>query len=432
MAEPQKGVYSMEKGFETLQVRAGYEFSELSGAVATPIAQTTAYVFPDYEYAKDLFALKQEGHIYTRITNPTVEMLENRMAALEGAKASLAVSSGHSAIFLTMLALASCGDEIVSSRNIYGGAINLFTVTMKRMGITVHLVDGDNIEEFSQYTNEKTKAYFIESIGNPNANVADIKGLSKIAKKNGVPLVVDATFVTPYLQKPLELGADIVVHSATKFLSGTGTSMCGIICDGGTFDYTNGRFPDFTEPDESYHGIRYAYDAAAAPLAVKARVTLLRDLGCCLSPFNAFLVMQGIETLSLRMEKICKSALTVAGFLEDHEMVSRVNYPGLKSNKYYELSKEILPLGSGGIFTFEIKGDREAGKRFIEKLKIFLHVANVGDARSLVVHPATTTHSQLSDEALLKSGITANTVRLSIGLENTEDLILDLAQALCN
>ena len=420
----------MEKGFETLQVRAGYDFSELSGAVSTPIAQTTAYVFSDYEYARDLFLLKQEGHIYTRITNPTVDMLEKRVAALEGAKAALALSSGHSAIFLTMLSLASCGDEIVSSRNIYGGAINLFSVTLKRMGITVHFVDSDNIDEFSKLTNEKTKAYFVESIGNPNANVADIRGISKIAKKNGVPLVVDATFVTPYLQRPLELGADIVIHSGTKHLTGSGTAMCGIICDGGSFDFTNGRFPDFTEPDESYHGIRYAYDAKESPLAVKARVTLLRDIGCCLSPFNAFLVMQGIETLSLRMEKISESALAVAEFLEGHEMVSRVNYPALKSSKYYELSKEILPLGSGGVFTFEIKGDREAGKRFIEKLEIFLHVANVGDARSLVVHPATTTHSQLSAEALLASGITENTVRLSVGLESTEDLIADLKQAL--
>ena len=420
----------MKKGFDTLQVRAGYDYSELSGAVAAPIAQTTAYVFSDYEYARDLFLLKQEGHIYTRITNPTLEMLEKRVAALEGANAALALSSGHSAIFITMLALASCGDEIVSSRNIYGGAINLFSVTLKRMGIIVHLVDGDNIEEFDKYTNEKTKAYFIESIGNPNADVADITGLSKIARKNGVPLVVDATFVTPYLQKPLELGADIVIHSATKYLTGNGTAMCGIICDGGTFDYTQGRFPDFTEPDESYHGIRYAYDAKAAPLAVKARVTLLRDIGCCLSPFNAFLVMQGIETLSLRMEKVCKTALAVAEFLEGHEMVSKVNYPALKSNKNYKLAEEILPRGAGGVFTFEIKGDREAGKRFIEKLKIFLHVANVGDARSLVVHPATTTHSQLSEDALLKSGITVNTVRLSIGLEDVDDLINDLKQAL--
>jgi O-acetylhomoserine (thiol)-lyase len=417
-------------GFETLQIRGGYDYNEMSGSVATPISQTTAYVFNDYEYAKDLFALKQAGHIYTRITNPTVEMLEKRMAKLDGAAASLAVSSGHSAIFMAVFSLAKAGDEIVSSKYIYGGAINMFTTTLKRMGITVHLIDSDNILEFDKYTNEKTKAYFIESIGNPNANVSDIKGISKIARKNGVPLIVDATFATPYLQKPISLGADIVIHSATKFLTGNGTAMCGIISDAGTFDYTNGRFSEFTEPDESYHGIRYAFDALTCPLATKARVTLLRDIGCCLSPFNAFLVMQGIETLSLRMEKICQNALTVAEFLEAHSNVTKVNYPGLKSNKYNILANEILPNGCGGVFTFEIKGDREAGKRFIEKLKLFLHVANVGDARSLVVHPATTTHSQLSREALIASGITENTVRLSIGLENIEDIINDLKQAL--
>ncbi|WHH58430.1 O-acetylhomoserine aminocarboxypropyltransferase/cysteine synthase family protein [Petroclostridium sp. X23] len=417
-------------GFDTLQVHAGHQPDSDTGSRTVPIYQTTAYMFKDSEHAANLFALKDSGHIYTRMSNPTQEIFENRVAALEDGVGALAVASGHAAVVLAILNIAGAGDEIVSASTLYGGTFNLFTNTLPKLGINVKMVNPEEPENFQIATTEKTKAYFIETIGNPNINIPDLQAIADLAHKNGVPLIVDSTFTTPYLCKPFDFGADIIIHSATKFLGGHGTSMGGVIVDGGKFNWDNGKFPGLSQPDPSYHGVNYVKDIGTAAFITKARVQLLRDFGPALSPFNAFMFIQGLETLSLRMQKHCDNAMNIAKYLEQHPMVSWVNYPGLKSNKYYELGQKYMSKGAGSIFTFGLKGGVEAGRKFIDSLKIFSHVANVGDVRSLVIHPASTTHSQLSEEGLKAAGVNPDMVRLSIGIEDANDLIDDLEQAI--
>jgi len=417
--------------FDTLQVHAGQKPDPATGARAVPIYQTTSYVFNNVEHAANLFALKEPGNIYTRIMNPTNDVFEQRMAALEGGVGALAVSSGSAAITYAILNIAGAGDEIVSASTLYGGTYNLFSTTLPKLGITTRFVDPDDPENFRKAINSKTKAVFIETIGNPGINIIDIEAVANIAHENGLPLIIDNTFGTPYLIRPIEFGADIVVHSATKFIGGHGTSIGGVIVDSGKFDWAgSGRFPGLTEPDPSYHGLKYV--EALGPLAyiTKVRVQLLRDTGAALSPFNAFLFLQGLETLSLRVEKHVSNTKKIVEFLLNHPLVSWVNYPSIKGNKYYELAQKYLPKGAGSIFTFGIKGGIDAAKKFINNLELFSLLANVADAKSLVIHPASTTHSQLSEEELIAAGVTPDQIRLSIGIEDAEDLIYDLDQAL--
>lgn len=422
-----------ELKFDTLQVHAGQSADPTTGARAVPIYQTTSYVFKDAEHAENLFALKEFGNIYTRIMNPTNDVFEQRIAALEGGVGALAVASGSAAITYAILNIAGAGDEIVSASTLYGGTYNLFSVTLPRLGIKTHFVNPDEPENFAKAINEKTKALYIETLGNPGINIIDIEAVAEIAHKNKIPLIVDNTFGTPYLIKPIEFGADIVVHSATKFIGGHGTSIGGVIVDSGKFDWAgSGKFPGLTEPDESYHGVKYV--EALGPLAyvIKARVQLLRDTGAAISPFNSFLLLQGLETLSLRVERHTRNAEKIVEFLTNNPNVSWVNYPNQKGNKYYELSKKYFPKGVGSIFTFGIKGGFEAAKKFIDKLEIFSLLANVADAKSLVIHPASTTHQQLSAEQQKDAGVSPDMIRLSIGIEDVDDLIFDLEQALKN
>lgn len=423
-------VTERQQGFATRAVHAGQTPDPVTGARAVPIYQTSSYVFRDTEHAANLFALKEPGNIYTRIMNPTQDVFEQRIADLEGGVGALAVSSGQSAITLAILNIAGAGDEIVASTNLYGGTYNLFAVTLKRMGITVRFVSPDDPTAFAQAVTERTKAFYVETIGNPRIDVADLRKLADVAHAHGVPLLVDSTFATPFLCRPFEHGADIVIHSATKFIGGHGTSIGGVIVDSGRFDWTNGKFPELVDPDPSYHGV--SYTGALGPLAyiVKARVQLLRDLGPAISPFNSFLLLQGLETLHLRMERHSANALAVARFLEQHPHVSWVQYPGLESSPYYQLAQTYLPNGQGAILTFGIKGSVADGGRFIDSLRLFSHLANVGDAKSLVIHPASTTHQQLSEEEQRLSGVTPELVRLSIGIEAIDDIIADLDQAL--
>lgn len=416
--------------FSTLAIHAGLNPDPTTGAVALPIYQTSSFAFKSTQHAANLFALKETGNIYSRIMNPTNNTFEERIAALEGGVGALAVSSGQAAITFAIANIAGCGDEIVSSTNLYGGTYNLFAATLKKFGINFKFVDPDDPDNFKKEITDRTKALYVETIGNPKIDVADIERIAEIAHNAGIPLIVDNTFATPYLARPFEFGADIVIHSATKFIGGHGTSIGGVIVDSGKFNWDNGKFPGLTEPDPSYHGIRYVKDVGKAAYIVKARVQLLRDLGSCMSPFNAFLFAQGLETLSLRMERHSHNALKVAEFLSSHKHVSWVNYPGLESNKYYKLAQKYLNRGQGGILTFGIKGGLKAGIKFIENLKLFTHLANVGDAKSLVIHPASTTHQQLTREEQLASGVTEDMVRLSIGLEDIEDIIADLDNAL--
>ncbi|MFZ5985853.1 MAG: homocysteine synthase [Bacillota bacterium] len=418
-------------GFDTLQVHAGQKPDPTTGSRAVPIYQTTSYVFNNTEHAANLFALKEFGNIYTRIMNPTNDVFENRMAALEGGVGALAVSSGSAAITYSILNIAGCGDEIVSASTLYGGTYNLFSITLPKLGIKTVFVDPDDPENFRKAINERTKALYIETIGNPRINVADIEAIAKIAHENGIPLIVDNTFGTPYLIKPIEFGADVVVHSATKFIGGHGTSIGGIIVDSGKFDWaSSGKFPGFTEPDPSYHGIKYVEAFGPMAFIIKARVQLLRDTGASISPFNSFLLLQGLETLSLRVQKHVDNTKRIVEFLLGHPKVSWVNYPSIEGNKYYDLSRKYFPKGCGSIFTFGIKGGLEAGKRFIENLEIFSLLANVADAKSLVIHPASTTHQQLTEEDQISAGVTPDMIRLSIGIEDVEDLIHDLDNAL--
>ena len=379
---------------------------------------------------RNQFELKQDGNIYTRLQNPTNDILEARVADLDGGVGALSFASGHAAIFNTMINLASEGDEVVASNAIYGGAINMLGVTLKRLGITVKFVDPDDLNAWEANISEKTRALFFEVVGNPNANVADIEAICKIGHRHGIPVIADSTFTTPYLCRPIEFGADFVIHSATKFLGGHSTVMGGIVVDSGNFVFKgNERFPLYNEPDQSYHGIVFA-DLGLTAFISRLRALITRDLGACLSPFNAFMLLQGIETLSLRMQRHCENADKVVAFLASNDSVSFINYPSLPDSPYKALADKYLPNGVGSVFTFGLKGGKETGRKFIDSLQLLKHVANVGDVRSLVIHPATTTHSQLSAEQLKAAGISEETVRLSIGLEDAEDIIADLDQAI--
>lgn len=416
--------------FASLAVHAGQEPDPTTGSRAVPIYQTTSYNFRDSEHGANLFSLKESGNIYTRIMNPTTDVLEKRIAALEGGVGALAFASGHAAISAAILNIAQAGDEIVSSASLYGGTYNMFTYTLPRLGITVKLVDPSNPENFQQAITEKTKAIYAETIGNPKIDILDIEAVAAVAHKNGIPLIIDNTLATPYLCRPFEHGADIVVHSATKFIGGHGTSMGGLVVDSGKFDWTNGNFPLLTEPDPSYHGLSYTTALGELAYIIRLRIQILRDLGATVSPFNSFQFLQGLETLHLRMERHSQNALAVAQFLANHEQVSWVNFPALETDSSYQLAKKYLPKGAGAILTFGIKGGLEAGKKFIDALKLFSILANVGDAKSLVIHPASTTHSQLTSEQRAGAGVPDDMIRLSVGIEDSADIIADLAQAL--
>ncbi|MDO4287593.1 MAG: O-acetylhomoserine aminocarboxypropyltransferase/cysteine synthase [Eubacterium sp.] len=418
--------------FETLQLHAGQTPDPTTHAVAVPIYQTTSYVFDSSEHAENLFGLKEPGNIYTRIMNPTTAVLEDRMAALEGGVGALATASGSAAITLAILNIAGMGDEIVAASTLYGGTFNLLNTTLPKYGITTTFVDPDDPANFEAAITDKTKAVYLETLGNPSINIVDVEAVAKIAHSHKVPLIIDNTFATPYLFRALDFGADIVVYSATKFIGGHGTSIGGVIVDGGTFDWASGRFPEFTTPDESYHGMVYTRDCGDAAFITKARVQMLRDIGACLSPFNAFLLLQGLETLSLRLERHVENSRKIVDYLKSSPYVSWVNYPELEDSKYHELAKKYFPRGCGSIFTFGIKGGIDAARKFIDSIEIFTHLANVADAKSLVIHPATTTHQQLSGDELLAAGITEDMIRLSIGLENADDLIDALDHALKN
>ncbi|MFU1793394.1 homocysteine synthase [Paenibacillus azoreducens] len=416
---------------ETLAVHAGQEIDPTTLSRAVPLYQTTSYGFKDSDHAANLFALKEFGNIYTRLMNPTTDVFEQRMAALEGGAGALATSSGQAAITFSVLNIAGAGDEIVSSSTLYGGTYNLFSTTLAKLGIKVHFVDASNPENFRAAITDKTKALYAETIGNPKGDVLDIEAVAQIAHENGIPLIVDNTFPSPYLLRPIEHGADVVVHSATKFIGGHGTSIGGIIVDSGKFDWAaSGKFPGLTEPDPSYHGV--VYTEAVGPIAyiIKARVQLLRDLGSTISPFNSWMLLQGLETLHLRMERHSENALKVAQFLENHDAVEWVSYAGLPSHPSYELAQKYLPKGQGAILTFGIKGGKEAGRKVIENVKLFSHLANVGDSKSLIIHPASTTHQQLSEEEQIAAGVNPEMLRLSIGTEAIADILHDLEQAI--
>lgn len=414
---------------ETLTIHAGQTVGDTKSR-AVPITQTTSYVFDDTQHAQDLFSLAKPGNIYTRIMNPTQNVFEERIAALEGGVGALATSSGQAAIHLALLNIVESGDEIVASANLYGGTYNLLNVTFKKMGIKVHFVDPDDPENFKAAINDKTRAVFAETIGNPRIDVLDIERVAKVAHENDLPLIVDSTFATPYLLRPFEHGADIIVHSATKFIGGHGTSIGGVIVDSGKFNWDNGKFQGLVEPDESYHGVSYVKDVGAAAFITKARVQLLRDLGSAISPFNVQQFILGLETLHLRMERHSENAQKVAEYLESHPKVTWVNYPGLKNNAYYDLGQKYLPKGQGAMLTFGIDGSIPEIAKFVDGLELFSHVANVGDSKSLVIHPASTTHQQLSEEERLASGVLPELVRLSIGTENVDDIIADLEAGL--
>ena len=418
--------------FETLQLHVGQEQADpTTDARAVPIYQTSSYVFRNCDHAAARFGLSDAGNIYGRLTNPTEDVFEKRIAALEGGVAALAVASGAAAVTYTILNLAQNGDNIVSAKNIYGGSFNLFEHTLPQYGIETNFVDIFNDEEVESAINEKTKALYIETLGNPNSDVVDIESVAKIAHKHKIPLVVDNTFATPYLVRPIEYGADIVVHSATKFIGGHGTSIGGVIVDGGKFDWeASGKFDSLTKPNPSYHGISFTQACGPAAFVTKVRAILLRDTGATVSPFNAFLFLQGLETLSLRVERHTYNALKVVEYLNNHPEVESVSHPSVSTDpKQQELYKKYFPNGGGSIFTFDIKGDAQKAKDFIDNLELFSLLANVADVKSLVIHPATTTHSQCTEEELLDQGIRPNTIRLSIGCENIDDIIQDLDEA---
>lgn len=415
---------------ETLALHGGQEVDPTTGSRAVPIYQTSSYVFRDAEHAANLFALKEFGNIYSRIMNPTQDVFEKRVALLEGGVGALATASGQAAITFSILNIAGAGDEVVASSSLYGGTYNLFANTLPKLGISFHFVDQSNPDNFREKINDKTKALFIETIGNPQINVADIQAIADIAHEHGIPLIVDNTFASPILCRPIEHGADIVIHSATKFIGGHGTSIGGIIVDSGNFNWGNGKFPGLTTPDPSYHGVVYTEAVGNLAYIIKARVQLQRDLGAPLSPFNSFLFLQGLETLHLRMERHSQNALAVAKFLAEHPAVEWVNYPGLETDSQYPLAKKYLPKGQGSILTFGIKGGVEEGKTVIQSVKLFSHLANVGDSKSLIIHPASTTHQQLTEENQIKAGVRPEMIRLSIGTEAIEDILEDLDQAL--
>ncbi len=418
--------------FETIQLHAGQEQPDpASDARAVPIYQTTSYVFQDCAHAAARFALAEEGNIYSRLTNSTTDAFEQRIAALEGGVAALGVASGAAAIAYTFMNLASAGENIVSAQTIYGGTYNLLAHTLPQYGITTTFVNGDDPQNFASAINEQTKALFIETIGNPNATLIDIEAVAAIAHAHKIPLVVDSTFATPYLVRPFEYGADIVVHSATKFIGGHGTAIGGVIVDSGNFDWAaSGKFPDLVEPNPSYHGVSFTETAGAAAFVTKIRAILLRDTGATLAPLHSFLFLQGLETLSLRVERHVANTLKVVDFLAQHPNVESVNHPSLPDNPYHALYQKYFPHGGASIFTFNVKGGAAEAQAFIDKLQVFSLLANVADVKSLVIHPASTTHAQLTEAELLEQGIKPNTVRLSIGIEHIDDILADLAQAL--
>ena len=422
---------SREFKFETLQLHAGQVVDATTKSRAVPIYQTTSFVFEDTQEGADLFALQKAGNIYTRITNPTTSAFEERIAALEGGVGALATASGMAALTYTILGLAHAGDHVVAASTIYGGTFNLLKETLPRYGITTTFVDIDNLEEVEAAIGDNTKLVLIETLGNPVINIPDIEKIAEIAHKHQIPLVSDNTFATPYLINVFSHGVDIAVHSATKFIGGHGTTIGGVIVDSGKFDWAaSGKFPQLVEEDPSYHNISYTRDVGAAAFIVAARVQLLRDMGAALSPFNSFLLLQGLETLSLRVERHVQNAEKIVDFLVNHPKVEKVNYPKLADSPYHALAEKYLPKGVGSIFTFHVKGGEAEARKVIDSLEIFSNLANVADAKSLVVHPATTTHAQLSDSDLEAAGVTKNQIRLSIGLENVDDLIEDLRLAL--
>ncbi|GAA0435851.1 hypothetical protein GCM10008983_10610 [Lentibacillus halophilus] len=414
---------------ETQLLHGGQEPDPSTGSRAVPIHQTTSYVFRDSEHAQNVFGLAEPGNIYTRITNPTIDAFEQRMALLEDGSAAVATSSGMAAITMAIMTIAGSGDHIISDSNLYGGTYNLFANTLPKYGIQVSFVDGTDPESIKNAITDQTKAVIGEIITNPSLNVLDLETISGIAHDHGIPLIIDNTFATPYVTKPLTWGADVVVHSATKWIGGHGTSIAGVVVDGGRFNWANGNFPEFTEPDDSYNGLRYA-DLGPTAFGTKLRVQMLRDIGACLSPYNAFLLLQGLETLHLRIERHNENAKYVARYLQGHPAVEWVNYPGLSDHPAHETANKYLQNGYGSIITFGIKGGRDAGRKLIDNVTLWSHVANVGDAKSLIIHPASTTHQQLSDEDLVKSGVSEELVRLSVGLESTSDILADLDQAI--
>lgn len=416
--------------FETKQLHVGQETTDSTGARAVPIYQTAAYVFDNCDHAAARFGLSDAGNIYGRLTNPTEDVFEQRIAMLEGGVAALALASGAAAVTYAIESITRAGDHIVAARQIYGGTYNLLAHTLTNYGVNTTFVDGDDPENFKKALQENTKVIFIESLGNPNSSLIDVEAISKIAHDFKIPLIIDNTFGTPYLFRPIEYGADIVVHSATKFIGGHGTTLGGIIVDSGKFDWEgSGKFPQLTKPDPSYHGVVFTKAAGAVAFVTRIRAVLLRDTGATLSPFNAFLLLQGLETLSLRVERHVENALKVIDYLSKHPKVAKVNHPSLSTSPYHDLYQKYFPKGAGSIFTFEIAGDENDAKRFIDNLEIFSLLANVADAKSLVIHPASTTHSQMNEVELANSGIKSNTIRLSIGLEHIDDLLEDLENA---
>ena len=418
-----------ELNFNTKTLHAGHEVDKTQGTRAVPIYQSTAYVFDSAEHAANLFSLAEPGYIYTRLNNPTNDVLEQRLAALEGGIAAVSTASGTSAIATALMVLLKAGDHIVASNSLYGGTYNLLSVTLPRLGITTTFVDPNDPANFEAAVQDNTRAFFAESLGNPKLDVLDLKAISGFAKKAKVPFIVDNTVATPALLNPIEHGANIVIHSLTKFINGNGTAMGGVIVDAGTFDYGNGLFPEFTEPSAGYHGLIYHEALGPAAFIAKVRIEGLRDFGAALSPFNSFQIIQGLETLSVRMQQHSKAALEIATWLEAQEEVAWVNYPGLTSSQYNALAKEYLPKGQGGIVTFGLKGGFDAAKKVADDTKIFSLLANIGDSKSLIIHPASTTHQQLNEASQKETGVTQDLVRLSVGLEDIEDLKADLKQA---
>ena len=417
-------------GIETLCLHAGQLPDAATGSRAVPIYQTTSYVFDSADHAASLFNLQTFGNVYTRISNPTTAVFEERVAALEGARAGLALATGQAAATTAVLTLCGQGDEIVSASTLYGGTYALFEVNLRKLGINTTFVNPDDPENFRKAITQKTKLLYAETIGNPQINVLDIEPIARIAHEAGIPLVIDNTFASPYLCRPIEFGADIVVHSATKYIGGHGTTMGGVLVESGKFPWDNGNFPEMVEPSRGYHGVRFFETFGDFGFTMKARMETLRTLGSTLSPFNAFMLLQGLETLHVRMDRHCVNALAVAEFLEAHPRVSWVNYPGLKSSQYYTLAQKYLPKGASAVMTFGIKGGAAAGVKFIEAAQFMSHLANVGDAKTLVIHPASTTHRQLSEEEQVKAGVTPDMVRLSVGIENIDDILWDIGQAL--
>jgi O-acetylhomoserine (thiol)-lyase len=419
------------KGFATRAIHAGHTPDPTTHSRAVPLYQTSSFTFDDTRHAADLFGLRQFGNIYTRIMNPTTEVLEQRMAALEGGVGALAVASGQAAETLTILTLAGAGDDIVASAELYGGTVSLFSHSLKRLGITVRFVSPHDMDAWENAVTPRTKAFFVETIGNPKLNISDLAAIAALGKRHGIPLVVDNTVTTPYLTRPLDHGAAIVVHSATKFIGGHGTSIGGIIVDGGNFDWAaSGRFPDFVEPDPSYHGLKFVETFGNQAFILRARVLGLRDMGAAMSPFNAWMFLQGLETLHLRMQRHSENGMAVARYLEMHDRVAWVRYPGLESSPTYGLVSKYLPKGQGALVGFGIRGGQAAAVKFIENLQLFSHLANIGDAKSLVIHPASTTHEQLSDAEQQAAGVTPDFIRLSVGIEDIQDIVDDLDNAL--